>query len=170
MDISETGKIWRGAAAALAGVVMIWFSTGCMGSEKQPKAFEEGPWTLYSDGIYEVIQDTAIHKPSSHEGLEYVLIPVTFKNGSDSDIIFSSYVCIKSYAMPSGCVCLPADKDAVSLGKTQVTDFRLFDGVIPGRSQTAGWFAFELPEGSEAVHVDFRTGGEEDFLSFDCKL
>lgn len=167
---NETGKILRGAALALAGAVMIWLSTGCADGKKAPEASDNWPKVIYSDGCYQVVQDTPVHKPSQHEGLEYVFIPLTLTNDSDHDIIFSSYVCVKSYAMPSGCVCLPADKDAVALGKTQVEHFRLFDGLIPVHSETSGWLAFELPKESDAVHVDFRTGGEGEFLSFDCNL
>ena len=169
----DSHKFLRGMATFAAGIVLLYFSTGCGAFSGHGASSESPPsWprTVYSDGIYDIVQDAPVHSPSPHEGLEYVFIPLTFTNGSRSDILFSSYVCIKSCALPSGCACLPADKDAIAVGQSQIEGFRLFDGVIPSRGKTAGWFAFELPRNSEAVHVNFLTGREDETLSFDCPL
>ncbi|MBQ4397172.1 MAG: hypothetical protein II828_06580 [Clostridia bacterium] len=169
----DTHTFLRGAATFLAGILLMYAAAGCNAFSGHGASSESPPsWprTVYSDGIYDIVQDAPVHSPSPHEGLEYVFIPLTFTNGSRSDILFSSYVCIKSCALPSGCACLPADKDAIAVGQSQIEGFRLFDGVIPGRSKTAGWFAFELPRNSETVHVNFLTGREDETLSFDCPL
>ena len=148
-------------------------AAGCSGGSAVEKKNlpDEGNQIVYSDLNYVMVQGGAVHKPSKHQGREYVFIPLTLQNGSDNNIIFSSYVCVNAYAVPSGETCSAAEKDVVSYGKQNIAKFRLFDGMIYGHKDTEGWLAFELPEGSQSVHVDFSTGSKgSEILSFDCKL
>lgn len=174
MNIHQVYSILRGAALALAGAAIIQLSAaGCSGgaSAEKKNLPEEGNKTVYSDLNYAVVQGAAVHKASKNQGREYVFIPLTLRNSSDNNIIFSSYVCISAYAVPSGEPCSAAEKDVVSYGKQNIAKFRLFDGMIYGHKDTEGWLAFELPEGSQSVHVDFSTGSKgSEILSFDCKL
>lgn len=173
MSINKWYSILRGAALILAGAAIIQMSAGCSGKQYREgkKIPEEGDKIVYSDLRYVVVQGAAVHKSSKNQGLEYVFIPLTFQNGSDNNIIFSSYVCINAYAVPSGASCGAAEKDVVSYGRDNIENFRLFDGMIYGHKDTEGWLAFELPEGSQSVHVDFSTGSRDgEILSFDCKL
>lgn len=172
MNINRLYRILRGAALVLAGAAVIQMSAaGCAGKQSNPQIPEEGEKIVYSDLNYVMVQGMAIHKPSKNQGMEYVFIPLMLKNSSNSNIIFSSYVCINAYAVPSGEKCSAADKDVVAFGKENISSFVLFDGIIYGHKDTQGWLAFELPQGSQSVHVDFQTGSREgEKLSFDCKL
>ena len=174
MDINQVYCILRGAALALAGAVKIQLSAaGCSGTQYRDNTSisDEGNKIVYSDLNYVVVQSAAVHKPCPQQGREYVFIPLTLQNGSDNNIIFSSYVCINAYAVPSGEPCSAAEKDVVSYGKQNIANFRLFDGMIYSHQDTEGWLAFDLPEGSQSVHVDFITGSKgSEILSFDCKL
>ncbi len=172
MTVNKLHRILRGAALVLVGAAMIQMSAaGCSHKQNKARVPEEGEKIVYSDLNYVMVQGTAIHKPSKNQGMEYVFIPLTFKNGSDNNIIFSSYVCINAYAVPSGEKCSAADKDVISFGRDNIGNFGLFDGIIYGHKDTQGWIAFELPQGSQSVHIDFQTGNREgEMLSFDCKL
>lgn len=173
MNIHNIYAILRGTALVLAGAAMIQLSAGCSGRQytENKNIPEQGDKIIYSDLNYVAVQGTAIHKSSKNQGMEYVFIPLTLKNSSDNNIIFSSYVCIHAYAVPSGKPCSACDKEVVSYAKEHIEKFKLFDGIIYGHKDTEGWLAFELPEGSQSVHVDFSTGSRgSETLSFDCQL
>lgn len=170
-EVNGICRILRGAALVLAGAAIIQMSSSCGVNKSKPQIPEEGEKIVYSDLDYVMVQGTAIHKPSKNQGMEYVFIPLTFKNSSDNNVVFSSHVCINAYAVPSGKKCSAADRGAVSFGRDNISDFRLFDGIIYGHKDTDGWLAFEVPKGSESVHIGFQIGSqEEEILTFDCKL
>ena len=164
------GKICRGLALIILGVLVIRMPTGCGALRKNTPIPDEGEKVVYSDTGYKMVQGEAIHKASPEKGREYVFIPLTMHNGSGMGIIFSSRICIAAYALPSGESC-PYSADAVMYGKEHIDDFRLFDGVIYSGYETLGWLAFDLPQGTKSVHIDFSTGiNEGECLSFDCKI
>lgn len=170
LEINGICKILRGMALVMAGVVILQFSTGCenKGKTDVPKENEK---MIYSDLNYSLIQGEAVHKPGGSSDTEYVFIPITLKNSSDNNIIFSSEVCIKAYAVPSGKECSHGDRSAIMSAKKNVDDFVLFDGIIHCHEDTFGWLAFEVPLKTESVHVDFYTGyNENEFISFTCRL
>lgn len=170
MTLIEAGKFLRGAAAVIAGIIMIAAPSGCNqgGSADVP---EQGEKVIYSDLNYTLIQGEAVHKSGASDDTEYVFIPITIKNDSDNNIIFSSEVCIKAYAMPSGEECSHGDKTAIARAKNSVKDFALFDGIIYGHEDTEGWLVFEVPLKTESIQIDFYTGySSDEFISFTCIL
>lgn len=167
--IDRLGVMCRGLALIILGALMLHYPVGCTnrGKTEIPKEKEK---IVYSDTAYRMVQSPAIHKPSPVKGREYVFIPLHLKNSGSVSIIFSTRVCVKAYALPS-CESCPHSHEAVMYGKEHIKGFRLFDGVIYSGSETDGWLAFDLPEGSQSVHVDFSTGiNEGDCMSFDCKI
>lgn len=164
------GNICRGLALIILGLLVLHIPAGCSSIRKNQNIPDEGEKIVYSDTRYRMVQGQAIHKPSPVKGREYVFIPLTLHNGSGMGIIFSTRVCIEAYALPSGENC-PHSSDAVTYGREHVKDFKLFDGVIYSGRETFGWLAFDLPEGTGSVHIDFSTGiNEGECLSFDCKI
>ena len=167
--IDRLCSILRGAALILAGIMILNFPTGCK-APKKAAIPDEGEKIVYSDTQYKMIQGAAIHKDSPTEGQEYIFIPLNLTNASGAGIIFSTRACITAYALPSGQSC-PHSHEAVMYGKEHIEDFRLFDGVIYSGRETSGWLAFDLPEGSKSLHIDFSTGiNEGECMSFDCKI
>jgi hypothetical protein len=168
--INRACKILRGAALVLAGIIIFQMSVGC---ENQGKADvpKENEKIIYSDLNYSMVQGEAVHKPGSSDDTEYVFIPLTLKNSSDYNIIFSSEVCIKARALPSGTECSHTDKSAVAAAKDSIDDFKLFDGIIRCHEDTVGWLVFEVPLKTESVYIDFYTGyNANEYISFTCKL
>ena len=162
-------KILRGATLILVGAVMIMMPTSC--DSGKAKTEGEKSSLIYSDLNYSVVQGEAMHKPGSSSDKEYVFVPLTLKNSSDNNIIFSSEVCIKAYAIPSGEDCSHSDKSAIASAKENVKDFVMFDGIIHCHEDTLGWLIFEVPLNTEAVYVDFYTGyNQKEFISFTCQL
>lgn len=160
----------RGATAVIAGIIMLTAPSGCNrgGSVDVP---EQGEKVIYNDLNYTLIQGKPVHTPGASDDTEYVFIPITIKNDSDNNIIFSSEVCIKAYAMPSGDECTHGDKTAIAEAKSSVKDFALFDGIIYGHEDTEGWLVFEVPLKTESVQIDFYTGySSDEFISFTCTL
>lgn len=164
-------SIFRGLALIILGILVLNLPAGCKNSRRRNADIpDEGEKIVYSDTTYRVIQSAAIHKPSPQKGREYVFIPLRLNNTGGVTIIFSTRVCVTAYALPSGESC-PHSHDAVMYGKEHIDGFRLFDGMIYAGRETEGWLAFDLPEGSQSVHVDFSTGTREgECMSFDCKL
>ncbi len=164
-------NIIRGIALIILGILVLNIPTGCQNnSRKNTHIPDEGERIVYSDTQYQMTQGVAIHKSSPVSGREYVFIPLTLKNGSGTSIIFSTRVCVTAYALPSGENC-PHSHEAVMFGKEHISGFRLFDGIIYSGRETSGWLAFDLPEDTRSVHVDFSTGiNDEQCLSFDCEI
>lgn len=170
LEINKVCKILRGAALVLAGIIVLQMPVGCE-SQSKTNVPKENEKIIYSDLNYSMIQGEAVHKPGSSDDTEYVFIPITLKNNSDNNIIFSSEVCIKAYAVPSGTVCSHGNKSAIAVAKENIDDFTLFDGIIHCHEDTLGWLVFEVPLQTESVHVDFYTGyNEDEFISFTCRL
>lgn len=170
LTFSEAGKFLRGAAAVIAGIILLTAPSGCSrgGSADVPG---QGEKVIYNDLNYTLIQGETVHKPGASDDTEYVFIPITIKNDSDNNIIFSSEVCIKAYALPSGDECPHGDKTAIAEAKSSVRDFALFDGIIHGHEDTEGWLVFEVPLKTESIQIDFYTGyGSDEFISFTCDL
>ena len=165
----KTSNIFRGLALIILGVLILNSHAGCA-AKKNRNIPDEKEKIVFSDTSYRMIQATAIHKPSPVKGREYVFIPLTLTNGSGAGIIFSTRVCITAYALPSG-ENISHSHEAVMYGKEHIEGFRLFDGIIYSGRETAGWLAFELPEDTHSVHIDFSTGIREgECISFDCKI
>lgn len=163
------GIVFRGLALIIIGALMLHYPVSCKqgGNTDIP---EEKEKTVYSDNSYRMVQSAAIHKPSPVKGREYVFIPLRLNNAGNVSIIFSTRVCVTAYALPSGESC-PHSHDAVMYGKEHIDGFQLFDGIIYSGRETQGWLAFDLPEGTDSVHVDFSIGIKEgECLSFDCKI
>lgn len=170
MSRINIGNFVRGLALVILGVLVLHIPSGCGSDRKNSAVPDEGEKIVYSDTQYRMVQGPAIRKPSQVKGREYVFIPLTLKNGGSVSIIFSTRVCVTAYALPSGESC-PHSHSAVMYGKEHIKAFRLFDGIIYAGRETSGWLAFDLPEGSRTVHVDFATGiNEGESLSFDCKI
>ncbi len=165
----KKGVIFRGIALIILGILVLHLPTGC-GSRKSKTVPDEGEKIVYSDTQYKMVQGAAIRKPAPDKGREYAFLPLTFRNVSSKGIIFSTRICVTAYALPSGEQLLHSH-DAVMYGKEHIKGFTLFDGILFSGSETAGWLAFDLPEGTQSVHVDFSTGvNEGEELSFDCKI
>lgn len=170
IEFSRACKILRGTALVLAGMVILQVSVGCDNQGKS-EVTKEDEKIIYSDLNYSMIQGEAIHKPGSSDDKEYVFIPLTLRNSSDNNIIFSSEVCIKAYAIPSGEECSNGDRSAIVTAKENIDDFSLFDGIIYCHQDTFGWLVFEVPLKTESIHIDFYTGyNENEFISFTCRL
>lgn len=168
--LERIGTVMRGLALVLAGVLLLHFSVGCR-DRRHAEIPEEGERVVYDDGEYIMVQGKTVRRPSPNKGFQYVLIPLTLRNGGDTSIIFSTQVCVSAYAVPSGTDCMTAHREAAAFGRENVRDFRTFDGIIYGNRDTAAWLAFEVPEGSQSVHVDFYTGYRDGkCLSFDCRI
>ena len=164
------GRIGRGLCLIVLGALMLRYPVGCSAGHQNKKYPDEGEKIVYSDTQYRMVQGAAIHKPSPAKGREYVFIPLRLKISGGTSVIFSTRTCITAYALPSCEACFHSS-DAVTYGKDNIEAFRLFDGILFSGRETSGWLAFDLPEGSESVHVDFSTGmNEDDMLSFDCKI
>lgn len=165
------GNLFRGLALIILGILFLNIPTGCNSSSHRNKNIpDEGEKIVYSDTQYRMVQGATIHKPSPVKGREYVFIPLTLNNGSGVGIIFSTRVCVTAYALPSAENC-PHSHDAVMYGKEHVQGFKLFDGIIYSGRETQGWLAFDLPEGTDSVHIDFSIGIKDgECLSFDCKI
>ena len=170
--INSLGSIFRGLALMILGILIINTSAGCAADKRHrnPNITDEGEKVVYSDTQYRMVQGKAVRRQSPVKGREYVFVPLTLKNDGGVSIIFSTRVCVTAYALPS-CESCPHSHEAVMYGKENIEGFRLFDGVIYSGRETAGWLAFDLPEGSQSVHVDFSTGiNEGECMSFDCKI
>ncbi|MBQ9902125.1 MAG: hypothetical protein IJM51_07045 [Clostridia bacterium] len=163
------GAIFRGLALVILGALLLCYPVSCQ-SPKNKNTPEEKERTVYSDTRYRMVQGAAIHRPSPVKGREYVFIPLRLKISDSTSIIFSTRVCVTAYALPS-CEACPHSHEAVTDGREHIRDFRLFDGIIYAGRETDGWLAFDLPEGTQSVHVDFSTGIQEgECMSFDCKI
>ena len=163
------GGIFRGLALVILGILLLFYPVSCQSPESKALP-EENERTVYSDARYSMVQGAAIHKPSPVKGREFVFIPLRLTISDDTDLIFSTRVCVTAYALPS-CEACPHSDEAVTQGMEHVKDFRLFDGILYAGRETDGWLAFDLPEGTRSVHVDFSTGiNEGEYLSFDCKI
>ncbi len=163
------GIVCRGLALVILGVLVLCYPVGCKG-RGNTELPQEKERIVYSDTQFRMVQRTAIRYPSPVKGREYVFIPLRLKNSGGVSIIFSTRVCITAYALPS-CENCPHSHEAVMYGKEHIKGFSLFDGIIYSGRETNGWLAFDLPEGSKSVHVDFSTGiNEGEYMSFDCKL
>ncbi len=171
MKKSNIGIICRGIALIILGVLVLHIPSGCKGGGRENNNIpDKGERIVYSDTRYRMVQGEAIRQSSPVKGREYVFIPLTLSNTSGTGIIFSTRVCVTAYALPS-CENCPHSSDAFSYGKQHIEDFRFFDGIIVSGRETAGWLAFDLPEGSQSVHIDFSTGiNEGECISFDCKI
>ena len=170
MKSNEVGKFLRGIAMVIAGIILLLSPTSCSkgGKTEMPEEIDR---TVYSDLNYTVIQGDAVRKPGAADDTEYVFIPLAFENKSDNNIIFSSEVCIKASAEPSGDECTHAGKSAIAAAKESIADFVLFDGMIHSRESTNGWLVFEVPIKTESIKIDFYTGyASEEFISFTCSL
>lgn len=164
-------RILRGTALALVGAAVIGLSGSCAQAQRPSPVPDAGEKIVYSDTRYRIVQEKVRRKASSRGGYVYVFVPLTLRVGGDSSIIFSSYLHVKAYAMPSGEECPAANTQAIEAGKAGVADFRLFDGIVYAHTDTKGWMAFEVPEDSTSLHIDLTVGsGEGDILSFDCQL
>lgn len=170
MQSNDVGKFLRGIAMVIFGIIMLLSPVSCRTGGKV-KAPEKESQTVYSDLNYTVIQGGAVRKPGETNDREYVFIPLTFQNNSDTNIIFSSEVCIKASAEPSGEECKHAGKSAIAAAKESIADFVLFDGIIHGKESADGWLVFEVPIKTEAVKIDFYTGyASDEYISFTCSL
>lgn len=170
MKANEVGKLLRGIVLVIAGIILLLSPMSCTkgGKAEMPEDIDR---TIYSDLNYTVIQGDAVRKPGAADDTEYVFIPLTFENNSDSNIIFSSEVCIKATAAPSGDECPHAGKSAISAAKESIDNFVLFDGIIHGNESAVGWLVFEVPIKTESIKIDFYTGyASEEFISFTCSL
>lgn len=170
MKSNDVGKFLRGIAMVIAGIIMLLSPVSCRkeGNVKVPENISQ---TVYSDLNYTVIQGNAVRKPGETNDKEYVFIPLTFQNNSDVNIIFSSEVCIRAFAEPSGDECKHAGTSAVAAAKESIADFVLFDGIIHGKESADGWLVFEVPIKTESVKVDFYTGyASDEYISFTCSL
>ena len=167
--LDRPGIFFRGLALVILGTLILHFPVSCK-NRKNPDIPDEKEKIIYSDTQYRITQEPAIRKASPVKGREYIFIPLRLKNSGGISIIFSTRVCVTAYALPS-CENCPHSHDAVMYGKEHIKDFRLFDGIIYSRRETRGWLAFDLPEGSKSVHIDFSTGlNEDECLSFECKI
>ena len=164
------GNICRGIALIILGILVLNIPTGCEGARNDSRIPEESEKTVYSDTQYRMVQGKAVRKPSPVGEREYVYIPLTLHNASGAGIIFSTRVCVRAYALPSGESCAHSS-DAAAYGREHIEGFRLFDGLISDGRETSGWLAFDLPKDTESVHIDFATGiNEGECISFDCKI
>lgn len=165
-------RVLKGMALALAGAVLMQYPAGCAkGGEQEAPIPEEGEKILYSDTRYEMARERPAVRASAGNGRDYVLMPLVFRNRADNSVIFSSYVCLDAYAMPSGVPCEATDSGALAFGRESAEDFRLFDGVIPAHADSDGWLAFTVPSDTQSLHIDFRADvGEDGVLSFEYKL
>ncbi len=168
----KKNSIFRGLALIILGILLLHIPVGCKnrklsGSGNSP---DEGERIVYSDTRFRMTQSAAIRKPSPVKGREYVFVPLKLRNSGGVNIIFSTRACVTAYALPS-CEACPHSHEAVMYGKAHIDGFQLFDGIIDARRETQGWLAFDLPQGSQSVHIDFLTGlGEGECISFDCKI
>lgn len=170
MKANELGKFLRGIGLVVAGIILFLSSAGCSVGDKN-EVQEKIDRRIYSDLNYTVVQGDAVRRPGAADDTEYVFIPLTFENNSDSNIIFSSEVCIKATAQPSGDECVHGGRSAIAAAKESIADFVLFDGMIHGNESTDGWLVFEVPIKTQALKIDFCTGyARDEFISFTCSL
>ncbi len=171
MNTMKMGKLLRGFGFVIAGLIMIILLSGCSSYGDNSPLEHSGEQTIYSDLNYTVIQNEVVKEPGGADNTEYVFIPLTIQNNSDSNIIFSSAVCIKGYAVPSGEECVHAERSAIAAAKQNVKDFVLLDGIIHSNEMTFGWLVFEVPIKTEAVKIDFYTSySGDEYISFTCDL
>lgn len=171
MRTKELGKMLRGMMILVLGLTMIASQIGCSMQKNSRKIPDEGEKIIYNADSYKIIQGKAVHKAGGSDSREYIFIPLTFSNMGDNNIIFSSTVCIKAYALPSGEVCNPADRGAIASAKQSIKDFAMFDGIIHGNEDTKAWLIFDAPIGTEQMCINFFTGcGDNDFITFNCAV
>lgn len=165
----KKGNIFRGLALIILGILILYTHSGCHAAKRKDIP-DVGERIVFSDTRYRMVQGQAVHRNADVKGREFIFIPLTLRNGSGAGIIFSTRVCVTAYALPSG-EKLIHSHDAVMYGKDHIRGFRLFDGILYAGRDSEGWLAFDLPEGTESVHIDFSTGIREgETFSFDCKI